>query len=273
MMDIRKRILSIFIFTIIYLGTTPPAVKAQNFAKTPASPATTQEEAEDDANAEVLLVPKTETTKAQTLQPLESSSNYEGASTYTLGKEDIIDIAVQRHPEFSGQFIINHEGKIQFQYAGDVLVAGLTKEQVRDKLAQLLATYIVSPEVVVSIVQYNSKVVYVYGEVGVPGKIFMRGDTITIREALIQAGLPLLSASHKKSQLITPSADGHPKKVKVNVYALLYEGDLRQNLVMYPGDTIYIPPTGLTKVMRAIQPIAAPIGTGAGTARTVTTGF
>lgn len=197
----------------------------------------------------------------------------EGSSTYTLGKTDVIEISVLRHPEVSGQYMINNEGKIQYEFVGDVVIEGMVKDQVKDKIAELLGTYIVAPDVTVKIVGYNSKVVYVVGEVGAPGKIFMRGDTITVREALVQAGLPLLTASTRKGKLITPSSDGNPKKLKVDVYALLYEGDLRENMVMVPGDTLYVPATGLTKVMRAIQPVASPIGTAAGTGRTVTTGF
>ncbi len=197
----------------------------------------------------------------------------ENESTYTLGKEDVIQVVVMRHPEVSGNYIINAEGKIQYEFIGDVVVEGMTKEQVKDALTQLLSTYIVSPEVTVKIVGYNSKVIYVIGEVGAPGRIYMRGDTITVREALVQAGLPLLTAANKKSKVITPSESGNAVQRDVNVDALLYEGDLRENLVMKPGDTLYIPPTFLAKTMRVINPIAQPIGTAAGTGRTVVAPF
>jgi len=127
--------------------------------------------------------------------------------------------------------------------------------------------------VTVQITGYNSKIVYVIGEVGNPGKIFMRGDTITVREALVQAGLPLLSAKAAQSRLITPSDTGKVERKIVNIHKLLYEGDLRENLVMKPGDTLYVPPTLMAKTLRAIQPVAAPIGTAASTGRTLTTGF
>jgi len=197
----------------------------------------------------------------------------EGSSTYTLGKTDVIEISVMRHPEVSGQYVINNEGKIQYDFVGDVEISGNTKDEVKKLLTEILSKYIISPEVTVKIVGYNSKVVYVIGEVGRPGKIFMRGDTITVREALIQAGLPLLSAKSTKGSVITPAQDGNAEKKRVNVQKLLYEGDLRENLVMNPGDTLYIPPTGLAKTMRILSPIAAPIGTVAGTGRTLTTGF
>ncbi len=180
-------------------------------------------------------------------------------SYYTLGKEDILEVMVLRHPEVSGQYIINNEGNIQFEFIGDVKVEGMKKNQVQDRLVRLLEEYIISPIVTVKIVGYNSKIVYVIGEVGRPGKIIMRGDTITVREALVQAGLPMLTAKTSKSHLITPSASGKIEDKIVNVHKLLYEGDLRENLVMKPGDTLYIPPTFLAKTMRVISPVTTPI--------------
>jgi len=192
---------------------------------------------------------------------------------YTLGVNDVVEVAVLRHPEVTGEYMVNNDGKIQYEFVGDIIVAGLTKNEASKVIADVLSQYIISPEVTVKITGYNSKVVYVIGEVAHPGKIYMRGDTITIREALIQAGLPTLTAKGKKSALITPSANGKPKQVKVNVDKLLIEGDLRENYVMKPGDTLYVPPTIMAKVMRVIQPVTAPISNAAGTGRTVMTGF
>lgn len=194
------------------------------------------------------------------------------SSNYTLGKTDVIEIAVSRHPEVSGQFIINNEGNIQYEFIGDIKIEGLKKDEVKELLVKQLSEYIISPDVIVKIVGYNSKIVYVIGEVGNPGKIYMRGDTITVREALIQAGLPRLTAKVTKSRLITPSDSGHVERKMVNVYKLLYEGDLRENLVMKPGDTLYIPPTIMAKALRVIQPIAQPINTAGSTGRRVYTG-
>ena len=200
--------------------------------------------------------------------------NLEGTaaeSKYTLGPADVIEVDVVRHPEVSGQFIINQDGRIQYNFVGDVEIAGLTKAQAVDKLKEKLSTYVISPEMTMKIVGYNSKVVYVIGEVGRPGKIYMKGDEITVREALIQAGLPTLSAKSSHTLLLTPSETGKAKTRKVNAYDLLYKGDLKENLVMKSGDTLYVPPTAMAKVMRVIQPIAAPITTAAGAGRSVYT--
>lgn len=231
-----------------------------------------KEESLSDQDVEKILVsqgvPLTTNTPGIIANPDEQD-----VSKYTLGINDVIEIEILRHPEVSGQYVINNEGSIQFEFVGDVNIAGKTKKEVADIVKELLSKYIISPEVTVKITGYNSKVVYVIGEVGAPGKIYMRGDTITVREALVQAGLPLLSGKTRQGRVITPSSDGKPLHRRVDVEKLLYQGDLRENIVMQPGDTLYIPPTFLAKALRVIQPVAAPIGTAASTGRTVIAPF
>ena len=82
-----------------------------------------------------------------------------------------------------------------------------------------------------------------------------------------------MTAKTTKSRLITPSDKGKPKQRPVNVHKLLFEGDLRENFIMNPGDTLYIPPTVMAKAMRFIQPIQGTLGTARGTATSVMTGF
>ena len=72
--------------------------------------------------------------------------------SYTLGADDVIEISVLRHPEVSGQFIVNNEGKIQYDFVGDLNVAGLTKDDVISILTEKLSEYIISPELNVKII-------------------------------------------------------------------------------------------------------------------------
>ena len=268
-----KMYLSLTTVAVVLLVINPPA-GAQNFANWSPDDVPQEEPAklrtEDEKINDVLNRVAAEESGEAIEEMLPGQ---EGSSRYTLGATDVIKVTVMRHPEVSGEYFINQEGKIQYEFVGDIKVAGMTKDESAKLIAEKLSEYIISPEVSVKITGYNSKVVYVVGEVGRPGKIYMRGDTITIREALMQAGLPQLTGVTRKSRLITPSESGKADIKKVDVYALLYEGDLRENLEMKPGDVIYIPATFLTKAMRAIQPVAAPIGTAAGTGRAVTTGF
>lgn len=190
---------------------------------------------------------------------------------YTLGPDDVIEIVVRRHGEFSGQYPINSEGKIQYKFIGDIEVKGLSKTEIKEKISRILSKFIINPELDVTILEYRSKVIYVIGEVGAPGKYYMKADKISLREAIVQAGLPTLSASMRRTQLIRPDKKGKPMEKKVDLYALLYEGKLNLDQDMLPGDVVVVPATFFAKIMRIISPVAAPIGS-ADTIRRVGTG-
>ena len=183
---------------------------------------------------------------------------------YTLGTNDVISIEVRRHPEFNGKYQVNSEGKIGYKYVGDIVVSGLTKKEVTARIADVLSKFIIKPQVDVQIVSYLSKVIYVVGDVGRPGKFYMKGDTILVREALIQAGLPTQAASLRNCRLITPGQKEKGNYRKVDAYRLLYEGDLKENLVMNPGDVLYVPATLIAKMIRVVSPVTTLVGDTAG---------
>lgn len=205
------------------------------------------------------------------LPPTGAPSGVGEPTRYTLGPDDLIEIIVRRHPEFSGNYPINAEGKIQYKFVGDIEIKGLTKTEVKDKITGILSKFVINPDVDVTILEYRSKVIYVIGEVGAPGKYYMKADKVSVREAVVQAGLPMLSASMRKTQLIRPDKSGRPKEKRIDLYALLYEGKLNLDQDMYPGDVLVVPATLFAKIARIINPVVAPIG-GADTLRRIGTG-
>lgn len=185
---------------------------------------------------------------------------------YTLGPNDVVAIEVRRHPEFSGQYTVNSEGKIEYKFIGDIVVEGFTKVQLKDRLSEVLGEYLISPDIDIAIVAYLSKVFYVVGDVNNPGKFYMRGNTVNIREALVQSGLPNQAAAMRRCRLITPNGNGRNNYKDVDVYSLLYEGNLNQNLDMNPGDVLYVPATVIAKIIRVISPVTSLTAETAGTA-------
>jgi len=202
----------------------------------------------------------------------ESAYGQFDSTKYTLGPNDVVEIEVMRHPEFSGKFGINQEGKLQYKYVGDLTVTGLNKKQLEDKLKEALSQYVVSPEVNVTIIVYGSKVFYVLGEVGLPGQFVMKAEEISLRDAIHLAGLPTGNASLRRCRLITPDKNGKSKIKYVNLYDLLYGGDLRHNVTLKPGEILYVPTTALTKVIRILSPVATTFGLAASPVESAATG-
>jgi polysaccharide export outer membrane protein len=191
---------------------------------------------------------------------------------YTLGAEDVVDITVMRHPEFSGIYPINLEGKIQYKFVGDIDVTGLTKKELEKKIADIIGLYVINPEVNVTITEYKSKVIYILGEVSQPGKFYMQSESIPVREAVVRAGLPTLSAAMRKCRIVTPSKTEKGTIKYVDLYSILYGGELKKNIDMYPGDVLYVPSTVMTKVIRIINPISSTVGLASSTPENMNTG-
>ncbi len=184
--------------------------------------------------------------------------------TYTLGPDDIIEITVRQHPEFSGSYTVGRDGKIQYRLVGDVPVAGLTKGQLSTKLAEMLVKYLTEPQVDVTITEFRSKVIYVVGEVGNPGRYYLQGESVPVREIIFQAGLPTLASSMRRTRIIHPPAAEGKKKGEItveglNLYALIYLGDVSKNVALHSGDILYVPSTVFHKASRILDPLLDPV--------------
>ena len=182
----------------------------------------------------------------------------EGA--YTLGKDDVIEIMVRRHPEFSGTFPVGPNGKIQYPFIGDIQLSGFTKAKAVAKLNQILSKYIANPELDITISEYNSKVVYVVGSIARPGRYSMRSEFMPVRDAVIAAGLPRENiASLRRAIIIRPIENGKTITRKVNLLSLLYDGNLKLNYYLRSGDIVYLPSTALYKISTIMDQMISPL--------------
>ena len=181
-----------------------------------------------------------------------------GQGPYTLGRDDVITIEVRNQSEFSGNFVVGPDGSIQYNYIGDVPLLGLTKYAVQQVLEKLLEKYIRVPQVTVTIVGYNSKAVYVIGEVNRPGKYLMRGDTIKLREAIVAAGLPTRTAALWRTHIVKPDID-NPIDRKINLKKILYKGRLHDDINLFPGEIVVVPSTVLHSIDNFLSDLLNPI--------------
>ena len=182
------------------------------------------------------------------------------ATPYTLGNEDVLQITVRNQPEFSGQFVIGPDGKIQYAFVGDIEAAGLNKEQLKQRLIKELEKFVTVPEVSIAITAYKSKNVYILGEVARPGKYPMIGDAISLRDAIVAAGLPTREAALRRIYIIKYD----PQKLtssykKIDLYALLYKGKMKYNVDLFPSDIVVVPSTVPSEINRALNTLLQPV--------------
>jgi polysaccharide export outer membrane protein len=202
---------------------------------------------------------------------------------YKIGVGDYLSITVWDHPEFiaplngtgtmsaggtSGTpnntissappgYTVNIEGKIQFPYASDVKVAGLTEAQARTAVVERLAKFIRNPEVTLRVISYRSKRVYLDGEVKVPGVIAIDDIPLTLPEALSRAGG--ISALGDQSRI---SIIRSGKTYWVDLPNLGRNGIDPSSILLRNADLVRVAPRDETKVFvvgEVSKPIALPM--------------
>lgn len=162
-------------------------------------------------------------------------STTDGAS---LDSADMIEVRVFQEPDLSGAFRISTDGTIDYPLCGKVKLAGQTSSQTADILTGCLGhRYIKHPQVSVLIREYNSKKVFVFGEVQKPGT-FPYENRMSIVQAITLAG-GFTKQAAKNSASVTRLISGHEEKIRVPVEDI---GTGRErNFLLEPGDIIFVP--------------------------------
>lgn len=177
---------------------------------------------------------------------------------YLIGRDDVLEISVWQSPDLSKALTVGSDGTIIYPILGSLPVAGLTPDEVQKDIQTKLAQgYVKEPKVTISIKEYNSKKIMVFGEVQKPGLYKLKGK-IPLLELLFLVGG--VKSEAKRMTVIRPSSVGEnvlppglnpqqttpaaeqdlPKPLEVDLIALLSRGDLSQNIFIQPADTVYV---------------------------------
>lgn len=156
----------------------------------------------------------------------------------TLGPGDVFEVRVYGEPDLSGVFRVNQRGLLRFPLVGLVKVEGLTPTEVEDLLRRKLDEgYLRNPQVTVFLKEFNSKKIYVFGEVNRPGT-FPYEANMSIIQAITAAG-GFSKSAWKNRTNVTRIVNGTERKIQVPVEAI-GEGT-QKNFLLKPGDIIFVP--------------------------------
>ncbi len=161
-----------------------------------------------------------------------------GVIASTLGPGDVLEVRVYQEPEISGTYQVGTQGDVMFPLCERVVVSGLTPNGAAEKLRACLSDgFMRNPQVSVLVKEYNSKKVFVFGEVQKPGT-FVCEDGMSIVQAVTLAGGFTKSAA-QNSTSVTRRVNGQEVKVKVNVQDIAL--GKAPNFTLEPGDIVYVP--------------------------------
>lgn len=167
--------------------------------------------------------------------------------SYRIGIGDVLQITVWDHPELtipagslrssaeSGN-VVNADGTIYYPYIGYVSVVGLTTQEIRENIAERLATYIEAPQVDVSVAAFRSQRIYVSGAVEEPGVYPLTNVPTRLVDAISQAG-GIEPQADWRHIVLTRNGRDYSLSLK-DVYE---KGNKLHNVLLQSGDVINVP--------------------------------
>ena len=117
-------------------------------------------------------------------------------SDFSLGPGDVLEISVPDMAELKSAVArVSGDNTIALPLLGTIAVAGLTQDEVRERLRQRLRTYMHDPQVGVFVREYRSREVAVVGMVQKPGLYTMTSFHDTVLQMVSLAGGPTAQAA------------------------------------------------------------------------------
>lgn len=181
------------------------------------------------------------------------------ATEYRLAPPDSVSVGSKRVREINGTTqTIRPDGMISLPLIGEVFAAGKTPLELADEIEAHAQQYYEDADVSVSVANYASKKIYVFGEVGRSGPYNYNG-TNTVFNTLAIAQ-PTRLANPSKVQILRPNPDGtFRRKMTIDFDKMVKKGDTSLDAVLEENDVIYVPPNALAAVGLACQQLLLPL--------------
>jgi len=176
---------------------------------------------------------------------------------YRIGPSDVLRVVVYGVDDLTQTVIVQADGTFNYPLIGRVKALDATPRELERRIAlQLSQGFVRDPQVSVVVHEYRSKNVFVVGEVTRPGTYPLSGRT-TLIEILSRAGqagagteVAIIRPSSEVSgpvlpeDVAAPGGETSASKQQAEVIRLsvhdIQSGQLDQNVVLRPNDTIFV---------------------------------
>lgn len=158
---------------------------------------------------------------------------------YVIGPEDVLTVVFWQDNDLSRDVVVRPDGHISLPLLNDVQAAGLTPEQLRDKLATEALRYVEDATVTVIVKEVKSPKVFITGEVIRPGLYPLNSPTTVLQLIATAGGLQEYARSEQISVVRTEA--GHTTFLPFNYKEIMKQKNLQQNIALKAGDTVVVP--------------------------------
>lgn len=167
------------------------------------------------------------------------SENTAVPDTYMVGPGDQLRINFYGKESDSFDVTVDREGRISIPDLSPVEVAGLTFSEVKELIKVKVEQEVIGIKAFISLGQLRSMRILVLGEAYKPGSYSVSSLT-TVTHALFVSGGVSEIASLRNIQVKRAGKT----VANFDLYDLLIKGDSSNDIVLKPGDVVFVPPVG-----------------------------
>jgi polysaccharide export outer membrane protein len=170
---------------------------------------------------------------ADTPDPTKAPDEY-----YALGPGDSLNIQLWKEPTLSGLVKVRPDGFVTLPLVNEVQVTGLTTAELRKQLESKYKEFVRDPVVTVRVEGIASSEVFLVGQVTRPGAYLLNGND-TVLQLITRAGGLTIFAQRRDIKTVRRAGDKVTEYV--SDYDAIVAGDLKQDIILRPGDRVIVP--------------------------------
>ncbi len=175
-----------------------------------------------------------------TVQPVVPANVPPPPPDYVIGPDDVLQVLFWREKDNSAEVVVRPDGMISLPMLNDVQAGGLTPEELRKKVvAESMKFFKDEPDVSVIVKTINSRRVFITGQVGKPGAYPLGAPTTVLQLIAMAGGLGEWASG--KNIIVMRVENGKEVPIKFNYKEVVAGKNLKQNILLKPGDTVIVP--------------------------------
>jgi len=180
------------------------------------------------------------------LENLETNRMIKLDDLYKLAIGDHLSFRIIEDQDDPKDLLVTDSGEIEVPWLGRYSAVGKTCKEVATELkARLEEKYYYHATVVISVdAKLTRGLVYLVGPLRSPGPLELpKDETLTLSKAILRAGgfMDLADQKHVRVTRDGKSGVSDRQVFIVNVYQILNQGETDKDMILQPGDLIYVP--------------------------------
>jgi len=166
--------------------------------------------------------------------------------SYTIVEGDTLAVSFKDRAQMNrAAYKVSSTGEIYMPLLGAVKVAGLNRKQARERVDMMLKEYIRDPQAHI-VINAEGRVM-VFGAVSGPG-IYDLNSKMSVMETILKAGGAIKASAEMGSVIVIRGPVEKPMILKLNLKKMITRGDRSEDILVKPGDFIYIPTTVISNL-------------------------